>query len=389
MASFACPLTTRINQDRLAVQAWEIFGQKWIFLAVCDGHGDNPITAQHTVTALPQRLKGVLSKVLEDDMHGMVDHETLVTNADIISSALGREIQRFDEGLSTAIKELCPEPTALTEDQSETLVDDNLEVLQQGYYGSTFVSALVSVANRCMWVFNVGDSTVGISCESPTGRRDWTQLCDLHRLTEPLEYFRVAMAHPREELEKVTQNNRVLGWLSMTRSIGDSAMKLDRAYITHVFDYVPDEYVHNPAAEFVKTPPYLSAEPSVRFFDLEPVWDAKPTIIIFSDGVDTVANYYYSTLLGTNRETNPGPLVARILGNDLDRAEAGDILGHPIDPAWDDGGNKAVMVLGNLFGGTNAERIQDANIQANWTDRDSKPSFYIDDTTIIVCTVSG
>ncbi len=31
------PLLTRQSEDRLVTECWEIQGQKWLFLAVCDG----------------------------------------------------------------------------------------------------------------------------------------------------------------------------------------------------------------------------------------------------------------------------------------------------------------------------------------------------------------
>jgi hypothetical protein len=31
------PLLSRINEDRMATKSWDINGQRWLFLAVCDG----------------------------------------------------------------------------------------------------------------------------------------------------------------------------------------------------------------------------------------------------------------------------------------------------------------------------------------------------------------
>lgn len=33
------PKHTKVNQDRLVTEEWKIAGQKWLFLAVCDGKG--------------------------------------------------------------------------------------------------------------------------------------------------------------------------------------------------------------------------------------------------------------------------------------------------------------------------------------------------------------
>jgi pyruvate dehydrogenase phosphatase len=31
------PLLSRVNQDRVVTESWDISGQTWLFLAVCDG----------------------------------------------------------------------------------------------------------------------------------------------------------------------------------------------------------------------------------------------------------------------------------------------------------------------------------------------------------------
>lgn len=167
-------------------QTWEILGQKWIFLAVCDGecppehahdcvikplpehwvavllgHSGSHITADHTIAALPSRLQASLQDVLTNQLHEQVERETLLQNASLISSALGREVERFDKGLGKALKRICPHPENLTEAQSEELVQVHDDIIQRAYRGCTLGVALINVATRCMWTLNVGDTTVG------------------------------------------------------------------------------------------------------------------------------------------------------------------------------------------------------------------------------------
>ena len=40
----------------------------------------------------------------------------------------------------------------------------------------------------------------------------------------------------------------------------------------------------------ILSPPYVTANPSVRFVDLEAVWDQKPIVMLYSDGVDYLVN---------------------------------------------------------------------------------------------------
>ncbi|KAI0368697.1 protein serine/threonine phosphatase 2C [Pilatotrama ljubarskyi] len=382
------PLATCGNDDRLTAESWTIHGDRWIFLVVCDGHCGSHVTAEHTVNVLPDRLRAALDNFIEVQMHGATDREIMLSNAATISSLLEREVEEFDEDLGMTIKRICPDPNKLTEEESKALVQDHLDVIERAYCGCTLAAALVHVASQCLWTLNVGDSTVGLSYETASGEEDWIRLCENHKLTNPREYFRVVMEHPLEERRQLTDDDRILGWLDMTRSIGDYAMKLDSSYITHLFDYNPDPRPRNPKPEIIKTPPYLSAKPSVRFLDLAPLWDAKPRIFLFSDGVDAIIYRYASYIPNIDIGIDIGTVVAKLLGNQQDRKEAGKLLGHHVEPDWSKDGNKAVEVLGNLFGGTNAERLEEANQQAAWTDHINHPSFYIDDTTLIICTLS-
>lgn len=177
---------------------------------------------------------------------------------------------------------------------------------------------------------------------------------------------------------------------TMAPAIGDYAMKLPRSYIDRVFNLLPEKRTHVDP-DRVRTPPYLVATPSVNFTDLDSVWDAKPIVLVFSDGIDNIVEWYASYVPGLPiLPENPGCVTSQILGNDLDRADATQILGHLVDSSeWTDDGNKAVEVLANLFGGTNVERLMEANKRdrAMLTSADDVSTFYVDDTTLIVCTL--
>ncbi|KAI0360008.1 protein serine/threonine phosphatase 2C [Trametes cingulata] len=385
------PLAGYSNNDRHTAQSWTIHGQRWIFLAICDGHTGSHVTAEYTVNTLPDKIKAALERFIEKDMQRATDRETLLSNAEALSSTLGQVVERFDEKLGSEVKQICPKPKKLSEEESKALMRVHFDVIERAFCGCTLVAALVNVESRCLWTLNVGDSTVGLSCETENGRRDWLRLSESHKLTNPQEYFRVVMEHPSDERVQLTDDDRILGWLDMTRSIGDYSMKLKKAYITHLFDYNPDTRERNPKApkaELVKTPPYLTAKPSVRFVDLGPLWAAKPTVILFSDGVDDIVREYACYVPKVERKVDAGSVVAKILGNDADRVEAGELLGHQVEPLWSEEGKLAVEVLENLFGGTDAERIEQVNQQAVWTDWDNPPDLYVDDTTLILCTLS-
>ena len=111
------------------------------------------------------------------------------------------------------------------------------------------------------------------------------------------------------------------------------------------------------------------------------MWNADPVILLFSDRVDSAVKHYHHTQ--SERPVDPGPVIAKLLGDDLDHTEAGAILGHTIIPKWNVDGNKAVEILGNLFGVSDAERIQKIiAIAASGTT--AAPNLPFDDTTLIL-----
>ncbi|KAI0661608.1 hypothetical protein C8Q70DRAFT_1094952 [Cubamyces menziesii] len=285
-------------------------------LVICDGHGGSGITADYTASKLSKRLEDTVQHFVEDKLNGVVDRETMLSNADALSTALRRSAHHFDERIGKAVKKLCPEPETLTAEQSEALVKEHLNVIQRAYYGTTFVAAIVNVTIRCMWTVCIGDSTVGISTLSTDSRREWQRLCAMHRLTSPREYFSVAMKHWHQERDDLTKDDRILGYFPMTRAIGDYAVKLKPSYSDHLFNFLPglkeDDKRPYPPSTSLKTPPYISARPSVSFLDLEPMWNADPVILLFSDGVDSAVKHYHHTQ--SERPVDPGPVIAKLLG---------------------------------------------------------------------------
>lgn len=169
-------------------------------------------------------------------------------------------------------------------------------------------------------------------------------------------------------------------------AIGDFSLKLHSSYLEHVFQYVPG-VEHFPFADIypkIKTPPYIIAEPSVRFTDLQPVWRSDTKIFLFTDGVDNLVDGEFVFKPGENSGADPVDVVSALLADTIDpRIEA--ILGHPVIPKWSGPeGNRATDVLGNLLGGTNTERLEAVTDLGRSGGGETDWPFHIDDTSIIV-----
>ncbi len=205
----------------------------------------------------------------------------------------------------------------------------------------------------------------------------------------------------------MVESGRVLGVLAVSRGaysagmvwmvsiahsscavIGDYPLKMHAAYSRHLFRYLSilgSPSMRNHTIRRIRTPPYVTADPSVCFVDLQAFWDQKPIIMIYSDGVDTLINQ--CRYLNPFRETDiiPARAISVLLQDEVDD-DVEELLGYGIDLHWSGGeSNRAVDVLGNLLGGTDTSTLQLVLDQSLLADRTVSPSLYIDDTSLILC----
>ncbi|KIM75627.1 hypothetical protein PILCRDRAFT_13408 [Piloderma croceum F 1598] len=262
------PLKARVNQDRVMTEKWNISGQTWLFLAVCDGHGGTE-TPKYTVQYLPGRIHAAL-QTLCSPTDGL-DPNVKEQFQESISALLSEEIERFDREIGEAVTTLCKDPRKLMEAQARLLVEKHAETLSRAYHGTTLTFALINLTREGLWVAWVGDLTVSLSCTNPDGTRSGEKLLDLHTPTTPSEYFRVSMSHPAAE-QDIFSGDRLLGTLSMTRAIGNFLLRFHSS-LTQLFSYLPttasSSYISG-ITKYSKTPPYVIAKPSLRYINLQP-----------------------------------------------------------------------------------------------------------------------
>lgn len=77
-----------------------------------------------------------------------------------VQDILVRQIYYFDEEIGDAVKELCPDPSLLDDEQARNLVDAYKDVFERAYCGSTLAVALADNERNDLWVAGLGDSTV-------------------------------------------------------------------------------------------------------------------------------------------------------------------------------------------------------------------------------------
>ncbi|KAI0749458.1 protein serine/threonine phosphatase 2C [Daedaleopsis nitida] len=378
------PFLGKKIEDRVVAEEWIISDQRWIFLAVCDGHGGTS-TVEHTANTLPGRIRSALTAIVQDDLQNQFDRTNVAEAEPIISAMLTREVEALDAEIGKRVQSLCPDPTALTEEQVRALFQEHPDELLRAFAGTTLSAALINITHRLVWGLGVGDSSAVLSTVDSDGKRHAQRLCVAHSLQDPEECARVIAGHPSNE-SGVVENGRILGWLMLPRAIGDFPLKLPSTYLSHLFRFLPHtgSLPIDKVPERIKTPPYLIATPSVQLTDLEPVWDKKPIVTLFSDGVDLLVDGYVVFRRGSSSGADPCEIVCKLLEDEVDPSVE-ETLGHPVDPRWSGvEGNKALDVLGNLIGGTSTERLEMMLDQKLLAGRDAETMFYVDDTAVVV-----
>ncbi|KAI0671494.1 protein serine/threonine phosphatase 2C [Trametes maxima] len=381
------PCDGDINQDRVVADQWEIHGSRWLFLMVCDGHF-GPVTVEHTATTLPTQIRRKLRAFIKHKLQGKLDRTNVHECKSMISELLRREIEDFDKALGDAVRQICPKPEELNEGQARELIQQHTDVLKRAFEGTTLALGLINIDQRFMWAAGVGDSSIALSTIGNDGKRQGQRLCDMHTFKDPREYYRATMAHTHHEQPLLDWENRILGWLSVPRAIGDFALKLPAFYLANLFGYMP--YYYKPPivsyASKIITPPYIISEPSVRFTDLDSVWGEENKILLWTDGVDSLIDGCIVFTPEKHSGADPVQVVSGLLSNTPD-PEIENILGHKVNPKWSQGmseENKAVDILGNLLGGFDAERLAMVTDQHRLHDTGVGWPFHIDDTSIIV-----
>ncbi|OJT03702.1 hypothetical protein TRAPUB_5629 [Trametes pubescens] len=370
------PFGHKDNDDRIAVERYLVLNKPWLFLVLCDGHG-GPETSEYTAKYLPRHLAATVERSIGKHFGGRLDHTNIHEVEPVITAMLQREIVRFDWIIGRAMIDVCPDPRTLSEEEALRLIDEHKEAIERAMHGTTLSVAVVDIAHRVMWAAGVGDSTI-------------------------------VMAHHHSEKDIVEADNSLLGCLAMSRgkiahrlssvspsefsswhplltAIGDFSFKLHREYTRHIFRHINPKYAQ--LYERLRTPPYIIAEPSVRFVDLRPVWRKDPMLILFSDGVDLLVDGDFVFSPDKPSKLDTMDIIPALLSRTVD-PRVGGALGHGIEPGWSRAGdNMAIDIIGNLLGGIDAERLEMVMDHQRLLAED--PIFHIDDTTIVVARLAS
>lgn len=208
------------------------------------------------------------------------DYSGKTAEPEQISSAIQRAFVQCDSDLSCEIE------TNLQNTSSNVLLHYYLSLAISGccstlvllYEGRVYVAS----AGDCRAVMGVYKSTTILGTEShqPLKKKSiqTIELSSDHNSDNVDELNRLMSEHPKEEHNQIIRENRLLGSLMPLRAFGDysfkwSAEKMKTLGLTRAFSsrIIPTPY---------NTPPYLTAEPEVNYFDLQEALNDPETALI-------------------------------------------------------------------------------------------------------------
>lgn len=178
--------------------------------------------------------------------------------------------------------------------------------------------------------------------------------------------------------------------------LGYSHLKHDDARLRRLFGFLSRSEADGTALEDqapvngFSTPPSVGNEVVVKFVDYAPLWARFPLLILFTHGVDQLVNGsegHGNTGGATHNMVDSLQVVSHLLSmSDKARLIVEGVLGHEVEFYWSPGeANRAVDILGNLLGGTDAEQLQRVVVDCRSSSRPENRVFDYDDTTVLLC----
>ena len=238
----------------------------WMFWGVFDGHSGWTTSAK-----LRQVLISFAARELNSTYKAALTNKIApFPSPDAIDQALKSAFVKLDN-------EICLDSVnRLSKNPSKRLA---AEILAPALSGSCALLSFYDSRSKMLRVACTGDSRAVLGRRNPqTGKWFATPLSEDQTGSNPNEAARMRAEHPGEEAW-VIRAGRVLGNLEPTRAFGDAFYKWSHEtqlrIKKHFFGRTPHQYL--------KTPPYVTAEPVVTSTDIDP---AKGDFVVMAtDGL--------------------------------------------------------------------------------------------------------
>ncbi|KAI8916602.1 phosphatase 2C-like domain-containing protein [Powellomyces hirtus] len=229
-----------------------------VILGIYDGHGGT-----ECANALSQYLGAYVGKALSELPVLPADKRAGGRKAQVVG-ALKAAFQKMDYDIINGAIDL---------DQATPYADRVAEmrsVLRPAIAGSCAIVAYMEGNN--LYIACTGDSRAVVARRRGDGSYEAVELSQDQTTANPAEYARLMEEHPNEQ--GVVSRGRVLGGLMPTRAFGDSRYK---------WLQTEKDVLGMKSTPTYLTPPYVTAEPEVTYYHLDPT--ADKSLIIATDGI--------------------------------------------------------------------------------------------------------
>lgn len=145
-----------------------------------------------------------------------------------------------------------------------------------------------------------------------------------------------------------------------------------------------DGFLVQNISKYNTSPPYIIATSDVRHIDLTTLRGKEPILLLYTDGVNNIVEGRFLFRKGNPSKIDPAAVLGALLSDPVDKAFLEGVFDHEVESRWNEDGNRAVEILGNMLGGRDAVRMEQIMTPALLSTT-GESDLYIDDTTIIFC----
>lgn len=223
----------------------------WMFWGVFDGHSGWTTSAK-----LRQALISFVARELNSTYRAAASSPTTpFPSPDAIDLAIKQGFIRLDnEIVHESVQKV-------TKSGSKRLA---AELLAPALSGSCALLSFYDSHSKTLRVACTGDSRAVLGRRGPKGKWVATPLSEDQTGGTPSEIKRLQAEHPGED--NVVRNGRILGNLEPSRAFGDAVYKWNR----ETQDKIKKSFFGRTPSQFLKTPPYVTAEPIVTTTAIKP-----------------------------------------------------------------------------------------------------------------------
>lgn len=245
------------------------YSTDWHFWGLFDGHAGFSTSAKLRESLIPRVIREMnqtYSSVAPGSQRRLAPDRP-----ELADQALVRAFVKLDnEIVHESVEKLLAQPTR----------EEAVEKLPPALSGSCALLAFYDTASRDLRIALAGDSRAVLGTRTSSGRWQAKALTSDQTGSNEDEARRIRAEHPQSEKDTCVRRGRVLGIYEPSRSFGDAAVKWSRETQRRVADL----FFSSRVPSYLRTPPYMTAEPVVTRTKLDP--DQHPCFLVMaSDGV--------------------------------------------------------------------------------------------------------